>query len=1001
MVRKCSYAALVILGLLVVLTGQVFAQATVDFTFEPATPSLNALVTFTVIVSGDPDWFVSYAWDFDQDGVSDASGVTVTHSFPTEGTYPVTMTATDSRHELTTVTNNVEVVNAPPSASFTYSPAFPDAAEVVSFDGQGSSDSDGRIVTYEWDFDSDTVIDDTGIRVRYAFSTAGQHPVTLKVTDDGDATDTEMKWISVQTVPPVVNFTYSPSSPTVNNVIQFQDTSEDPDGGQIVAWNWSFGDAGTSASENPTHQYASGGEYTVTLRVADDDQETGALVQTVTVLGPTAAFSFTPTSPTATKQVQFFDQSSDPTGNIISWSWDFGDTGVSSDQNPIHTFATSGTFRVNLTVSSSSGATVSTFRDITVQNAAPIAGFVFDPPQPKVGEMVTFGVDGSSDPDGSIVMYEWDFNNDGVTDVTGSTVTYAFSVVGAQPVTLKVTDNNSASDYLTKVVPVQATPPSASFTFTPEEPNTGQTVTFDGSASADVDGGIILYEWDFDNDGTTDATGMTVNHSFPSAGVYPVTLIVTDNDGAFDAETQGVPVQAGGTGGDNQPPVADFAFEPAEGPDVNLNEVVTFQADGCSDPDGTVDAYEWDFDRDGVYDATGTKVSHAFHTGGAKIVTLCVTDNDGAFGFKTRVVSVEFIRPTADFTYAPDEPKVGTVVSFDGSGSTDRDGRVDFYEWDFDNDGRADATGMTVNHVFNDGGGQPVTLKVTDNDGVTDFITKTLPVRINTPPISSFTVEPTHPTTDDTVVFTSTSTDSDGSVVSWNWDFGNGDTDSTQTPSHTFATVGTYAVTLIVTDNEGATGTTTEDVTATAPTNAAPVASFTFSPSIPQVGSSVQFTDASTDANGTVTAWSWDFGDGGTSTTKSPTHTYTAAGTYVVSLTVTDNDGARSSSTTEQVAVGEPGTNLILHSYPNPASRQASIVYYLPTGATDPVLRIYNITGALVFEQELTVGESPYVWDLTSTGGTAQPNGLYLCIVVAKDNGSTIKSPIFKLLIAR
>jgi len=92
----------------------------------------------------------------------------------------------------------------------------------------------------------------------------------------------------------------------------------------------------------------------------------------------------------------------------------------------------------------------------------------------------------------------------------------------------------------------------------------------------------------------------------------------------------------------------------------------------------------------------------------------------------------------------------------------------------------------------------------------------------------------------------------------------------------------------------------------------------------------------------------------------------------------------------------------VLYSYPNPAATQATVVYYLPTGATDPVLRIYNITGALVLEQTLAVGESSYVWDLTSTGGTAQPNGLYLCVVIAKDaSGSTIKSPIFKLLIAR
>ncbi|MCK4579919.1 MAG: PKD domain-containing protein, partial [Dehalococcoidia bacterium] len=479
------------------------------------------------------------------------------------------------------------------------------------------------------------------------------------------------------TVPPVADFSYTPVDPTVNDIVYFTDLSDDPDG-WIVGWNWTFGDGGVSILQNPTHQYVNGGAYTVTLTVIDNDGASDTISQTVTILGPSAAFTYTPTNPTTQDWVQFFDQSTDPTGDIISWSWDFGDSGVSSEQNPDHKFATPGTYRVNLTITNDSdpAVTVSTYRDITVRNAPPVADFTFDPPQPKIGEMVTFGAGGSSDPDGHIVMFEWDFNNDGVTDATGSTVTYSFGIVGARPVTLKVTDDDGASSYTTKVVPVQATAPTAVFTFTPLDPNTGQVVSFDASGSADPDGTIILYEWDFNNDGVTDATGMAVTHSFPTAGVYPVTLVVTDNDGAIDAETKGVPVQMGGTGGANQPPVANFDFEPADPPEVNLNEVVNFRADGCSDPDGTIAAYDWDFNNDGIYDATGMNVSRIFHTGGAKIVTLRVTDNDGAAGFKTRVVAVEFIRPAANFVFEPTEPREGQVVSFDGSSSSDADGRI-------------------------------------------------------------------------------------------------------------------------------------------------------------------------------------------------------------------------------------------------------------------------------------------------------------------------------------
>jgi len=429
--------------------------------------------------------------------------------------------------------------------------------------------------------------------------------VAFTVFRDDDSTDIAVTvdnglFTIGSTAPPVAGFVFAPQAPTINDIVQFTDESTDQDG-VIVAWNWTFGDGGVSTNVDPSHQYANGGNYTVTLTVTDDDGASDAFSDTLTVLGPSAAFNYSPANPTTQELVNFFDQSIDPAGDIASWNWQFGDSTGSGSENPTHAYAAPGTYRVDLTITTSGGGTVSTFRFIAIQNSPPIAAYTFDPEQPNIGEMVTFGAGGSSDPDGTIVVYEWDFNNDGVTDATGSTVTHTFDIVGARPVTLKVTDNASTFNSVTHVVPVQASPPVAAYTFTPATPDTGQVVSFDASDSADPDGSIILYEWDFDNDGITDATGMAVTHSWPNPGAYPVTLLVTDNDGAFGAETQGVPVQIGGTGGANQIPVADFEFEPADGTEANINEVISFRAEGCSDADGSISAYEWDFDNDGVY----------------------------------------------------------------------------------------------------------------------------------------------------------------------------------------------------------------------------------------------------------------------------------------------------------------------------------------------------------------------------------------------------------------
>ena len=172
---------------------------------------------------------------------------------------------------------------------------------------------------------------------------------------------------------------------------------------------------------------------------------------------------------------------------------------------------------------------------------------------------------------------------------------------------------------------------------------------------------------------------------------------------------------------------------------------------------------------------------------------------------------------------------------------------------------------------------------------------------VNADPIAAFTSD----CDDLACTFTSTSTDTDGTIDSHAWTFGDGATSNLANPIHTYAGEGPVTVGLTVTDNDDATGTTSQTFTVSITPNADPTASFTYDCD----DLACTFTDASTDTDGTIDSHAWTFGDGATSNLADPTHIFGSAGTYTVGLTVTDNEtGTGSTSQPVTVAIAGPST---------------------------------------------------------------------------------------------
>src|SRR5690606_10187553 len=241
------------------------------------------------------------------------------------------------------------------------------------------------------------------------------------------------------------------------------------------------------------------------------------------------------------------------------------------------------------------------------------------------------------------------------------------------------------------------------------------------------------------------------------------------------------------------------------------------------------------------------------------------------------------VAPVAAFEHQTD----GLGVSVDGSASSDPDGTVTSYEWDFGDGGSA--TGVQAAHTYEEPGVYEITLTVTDDDGATRSVTQE--VAVTTPPVADFTATLDGARLD---VDASASTD-DEEIVSYRWDFGDSGTATGVTASHTYTGGGTFDVTLTVTDNRGETGSVTREVTVVAP-NVAPVAVFSMVPD----GLSVEVDGSgSSDADGTVTSYAWDFGDGGGASGVTASHTYGEAGTYEATLTVAADAGAAASLTPE------------------------------------------------------------------------------------------------------
>lgn len=489
-----------------------------------------------------------------------------------------------------------------------------------------------------------------------------------------------------------------------------------------------------------------------------------------------------------------------------------------------------------------------------------------------------------------IVSFAWDLDGDGVfDDGNGRAIQYTYTDrgndQGTYNVGVKVTLATGQEVVTENLVTIANVLPVPQISYSPQVLEVPVTVSFDAAGSRDADGDIIQYEWDLDGDGSIDENGTKATMNYTTAQEVEVLLRVTDNNGESAEEVLTLVLRRG------REKEAVIITRPGERGEAPFT--VSFDASNSYAGD-RIQSYEWDF-GDGSAVKPGRVVQYTYQDPGTYTVRLVVEGADGsvletdqditverATSAPRAVISLEDLSLDEDGVLRGEAP---FMVSFSAENSTDPDGKVVDYRWDFDDDGVFDAVGQSSSHTFVDTGLYPVLLTVFDDDDLTaDMV---LNVEVTIPEISvALDVSTFSGPIPLEVQFDATASRAeDGKIISYTWDFGD---DSpavigSARQTHVFNEVGEYTVSVEVLTDTGKRSSTDLIVVAR---EVELQSDFTVNPD-PVIAEKKAFFDASS-SQGQISRYYWEFGDGEISRVVKPEHVYDQPGTYTVILEVYD-----------------------------------------------------------------------------------------------------------------
>ena len=332
--------------------------------------------------------------------------------------------------------------------------------ENVNFVATVTDDDTDNVHTFSFDFNGDgsfEVVNSPSNVQAAQYQNPGVFAARVVVRDNTGATAEATTIVEIiSNAAPFARIGVASKNVNVNDVVVFDGIqSFDPDG-TVTSFTWNFGDGNTASGNTVVHQYTSGGEFTVTLTVIDNDGAQGSITAEMTVNGPPAAQLQCPATGSIRRGLLIdASQTADDTNGLV-FSFDFGDgTGFTSQSAQLlHSYNDPGTYVVRVTATDGAGLASSASCVIAVDVNPPGIDFFFSPNNPATGDKVTFVTNNLG---GTGQTFAWDFGDpaSGTANTDDGLIAFhTFKQQGTFPVKLTVTDDRGITNSVTKLIAV-------------------------------------------------------------------------------------------------------------------------------------------------------------------------------------------------------------------------------------------------------------------------------------------------------------------------------------------------------------------------------------------------------------------------------------------------------------------------------------------------------------------------------------------------------------------